>query len=190
LNCIFKIFWIFLNKSYSAEEEDKSVTYSSPSFYLADDEKSIALIDILEYIGSKEMTFKFYLNLLQDLTNLMDEVEPSVDKTSDINSKESNILGLNTKEMEPEDLKYMQTLQNLLEMESELDESMRRVRRRMMVIRLIGLMSEDEVLKDSLLNNSGKMIEVSISSILSIMYVQLILQLPCRSGHYKTLYNY
>jgi hypothetical protein len=108
------------------------------------------------------MTFKFYLNLLQDLTNLMDEVEPSVDKTSDINSKESNILGLNTKEMEPEDLKYMQTLQNLLEMESELDESMRRVRRRMMVIRLIGLMSEDEVLKDSLLNNSGKMIEVSI----------------------------
>jgi len=36
----------------------------------------------------------------------------------------------------------------------------------MMVIRLIGLMSEDDILKDSLLNNSGKMIEVRIISVL------------------------
>ena len=164
---------MFLNKSYSVDEEEKSITYSSPSFYVADDEKSIAIIDILEYIGSKELTFKFYLNLLQDLTDMMGEVELTMDKTSDINSKDNNIMDMNTKQIDSEDSKCIQTLQKLLEMESELDESMRRIRRRMMVIRMIGLMSEDEGLKESLLQNSGKMIEVSIYLVLGITHVQL-----------------
>ena len=147
--------------SFSVDEDEESSKYSPPSFYVADDEKSIAIIDILEYIGSKEMTFKFYLNLLQDLTDMLDNVERSKDKSYSIKSNNSNTIDLDENKIEPEDSKCMQTLQNLLEMESELDESMRRIRKRMMVIRLIGLMSEDEALKESLLQNSGKMIEVS-----------------------------
>ena len=57
------------------EDDECSVAYSSPSFYVADDEKSIAIVDLLEYIKSKDMTVQFYLNLLQDLTVMMDEVE-------------------------------------------------------------------------------------------------------------------
>ena len=64
--------------SFSVDEDEEASKYSSPSFYVADDEKSIAIIDILEYIGSKEMTFKFYLNLLQDLTDMLDIVELAI----------------------------------------------------------------------------------------------------------------
>merc|ERR1712150_368109 len=64
-----------------------------------------------------------------------------------------DVAGESTKE------KQALQLQSLLDMESELEDAMCKIRKRMMVIRMIGLMSEDDALKDSLLQNSGKMIE-------------------------------
>ena len=51
--------------------------------YVADDEKSIAIIDTLEYLKSKDLTFQFYLNLLQDLTDMLDDIEPKSDTKID-----------------------------------------------------------------------------------------------------------
>ena len=85
---------------------------------------------------------------------MLDDTEPLADKSLDedvAKIKDDAEMKHSTEE---------QTIQSLLEMESELEDSMRKVRKRMMVIRMIGLMSEDEGLRESLLQNSGKMIEV------------------------------
>ena len=150
-----------MNYSYSddADDDDETIIkYKSPSFYVADDEKSIAIIDTLDFLKSRDLTFQFYLNLLQDLTDMLDDTEPLADKALDDQDvakiKDDAEMKHSTEE---------QTIQSLLEMESELEDSMRKVRKRMMVIRMIGLMSEDEGLRESLLQNSGKMIEVKFS---------------------------
>jgi len=44
-------------------------------------------MDILESMKSKEISFKFYMSLLQDLTDMMEEVELSLSKSSDLNSR-------------------------------------------------------------------------------------------------------
>ena len=153
--CFYKN--IFFDFSYSddADDDDETIIkYKSPSFYVADDEKSIAIIDTLDFLKSRDLTFQFYLNLLQDLTDMLDDTEPLADKSLDedvAKIKDDAEMKHSTEE---------QTIQSLLEMESELEDSMRKVRKRMMVIRMIGLMSEDEGLRESLLQNSGKMIEV------------------------------
>ena len=111
----------------------------------------------MEYLKSRDLTFQFYLNLLQDLTDMLDDIDSSNDKVDTFECEEISKI-----ESKPE-RKYFteeQTIESLLEMERELEDSMRKVRKRMMVIRMIGLMSEDEGLKESLLQNSGKMIEV------------------------------
>ena len=153
---------LFLLNSYSDDtddDDDDVVKYKSPSFYVADDEKSIAIIDTLEYLKSKDLTFQFYLNLLQDLTDMLDDIEPRSDKRIDSDyHKISNVKD----DIEMKHSTEEETIQSLLEMETELEDSMRKVRKRMMVIRMIGLMSEDEGLRESLLQNSGKMIEVKI----------------------------
>merc|ERR1712226_325455 len=114
---------------------------------------------------SKDITFQFYLNLLQDLTDMIAEAEPSKLKFP---GKETGDEPLNTvkhsdsyDDVAGESAKEKQALQlqSLLDMESELEDAMCKIRKRMMVIRMIGLMSEDEALKDSLLQNAGKMIE-------------------------------
>ena len=149
----------FINYSYSddaCDDDETVIRYKSPSFYVADDEKSIAIIDTLEFLKSRDLTFQFYLNLLQDLTDMLDDTEPSTGKALDDDVAKVNY-SVDIKHSTEE-----QTIQSLLEMESELEDSMRKVRKRMMVIRMIGLMSEDEGLRQSLLQNSGKMIEVKV----------------------------
>ena len=131
---------------------------------MADDEKSIAIMDILESMKSKEISFKFYMSLLQDLTDMMEEVELSLCKSSDPNL--SSTCDIEKADADTQETKEARNLKILLDLELELEESMCKIRKRMMVIRLIGLMSEDDILKDSLLNNSGKMIEVRIISVL------------------------
>ena len=144
--------------------------YSSPSFYVADDEKSIAVIDILEYMKSKDITFQFYLNLLQDLTDMIAEVEPSKNKFPGKETEDEPLITVKHSDsyddvaIESAKEKQALQLQSLLDMESELEDAMCKIRKRMMVIRMIGLMSEDDALKDSLLQNSGKMIEVCLAS--------------------------
>ena len=121
-------------------------------------------MDILEAMKSKEISFKFYMSLLQDLTDMMEEVELSLCKSSDPNS--SSTCDIEKADADTQETKEARNLKILLDLELELEESMCKIRKRMMVIRLIGLMSEDDILKDSLLNNSGKMIEVRIISVL------------------------
>ena len=105
------------------------------------------------------------MSLLQDLTDMMEEVELSLSKSPDPNS--SSTFDIEKADADTQEIKEARNLKILLDLELELEESMCKIRKRMMVIRLIGLMSEDDILKDSLLNNSGKMIEVRISSVLS-----------------------
>lgn len=47
----------------------------------------------------------------------------------------------------------------LLEFESELDATMLRLRKNLMVIRLLGLMSEDEELQDQLMKDSSRLLD-------------------------------
>ena len=153
--CFCVLFYISYSDDTNEDDDDGIIKYKSPSFYVADDEKSIAIIDTLEYLKSKDLTFQFYLNLLQDLTDMLDDIDSSNDKVDNLECEE-----ISKTESKPE-RKYFteeQTIESLLEMERELEDSMRKVRKRMMVIRMIGLMSEDEGLKESLLQNSGKMI--------------------------------
>ena len=104
------------------------------------------------------------MSLLQDLTDMMEEVELSLCKSSDPNS--SSTCDIEKADADTQETKEARNLKILLDLELELEESMCKIRKRMMVTRLIGLMSEDDILKDSLLNNSGKMIEVRIISVL------------------------
>ena len=143
---------------------------------MADDEKSIAIMDILEAMKSKEISFKFYMSLLQDLTDMMEEVELSLCKSSDPNS--SSTCDIEKADADTQETKEARNLKILLDLELELEESMCKIRKRMMVIRLIGLMSEDDILKDSLLNNSGKMIEVRIISVLPRYWIVLMESKP------------
>ena len=52
------------------------------SFYVCDDEKSIAIVDLLEFSRFKTTTVEFFLDLLKDLTCMMDaesdQVEPKL----------------------------------------------------------------------------------------------------------------
>ena len=92
---------------------------------------------------------------------MLDDTEPLANKALD-DSDDQDVAKIKDN-AEFKNSTEEQTIQSLLEMESELEDSMRKVRKRMMVIRMIGLMSEDEGLRESLLQNSGKMIEVKIS---------------------------
>ena len=103
---------------------------------------------------------------------MMEEVELSLSKSSDLNS--SSTCDIEKADADKQETKEARNLKILLDLELELEESMCKIRKRMMVIRLIGLMSEDDILKDSLLNNSGKMIEVRIISVLLRYWIVLM----------------
>ena len=50
-------------------------------------------------------------------------------------------------------------------MESELEETMRKVRKRMMVTRLISLLSEDEKLQEAMMRDSEQKLEFLLSTV-------------------------
>ena len=150
-------------KSFSIDEDEDSSKYSSPSFYVADDEKSIAIVDLLEYGKFKSMTVQFYLNLLKDLTDMMmveESEETTAEKNPIVENNRHEILELVVEENNLGHTKNKDTVESLLDMEFELDETMRKIRKGLMIIRLIGLMSEDEKLQNALMQDSGQMIEV------------------------------
>ena len=49
--------------------------------------------------------------------------------------------------------------QKLLDFETELDQTMATLRRNLMIIRLLGLMSEDDQLQESLMKNSEQLLD-------------------------------
>ena len=119
---------------------------SAQSFYVSDDEKSIVVQDILEELKDKRLTTSFFLSLLEDLTVAMidddlEQVEPELPEgTGDVEEQ-------------------------LLALERQLDSTMHRMRRNLMVIRLLGLLSEENNFQESLLSESDKMIKFVSSSI-------------------------
>ena len=119
---------------------------SDQSFYVSDDEKSIVVQDILEELKDKRLTTSFFLSLLEDLTVAMidDDLEQAP---------------------EPELPEGGDVEQQLLALERQLDSTMHRMRRNLMVIRLLGLLSEENNFQENLLSESDKMIKFVSSSI-------------------------
>ena len=130
----------------SANEDSES----QPSFYVADDEKSIAVVDLLQDPKDKSLSVDFFLTLLKDLTDLMSE-ESNQSQPTDF----SNKLSESTEEMSSSEA----ACAKILALERELDETMFKLRKQLMVIRLLGLMSEDDKLQEALSKNAEKMIE-------------------------------
>ena len=119
------------------------------SFYVSDDEKSIAIVDLLEYSKFRTMTVEFFLHLLQDLTTMMD------DQTQVPTGEPDHSNGSSMEDKANE----------LIQMERDLEETMRKIRKRMMIIRLISLLSEDEKLQEAMMNNSAQKVEFLMSTI-------------------------
>jgi len=119
---------------------------SDQSFYVSDDEKSIVVQDILEELKDKRLTTSFFLSLLEDLTVAMidDDLEQAP---------------------EPELPEGGDVEEQLLALERQLDSTMHRMRRNLMVIRLLGLLSEENNFQENLLSESDKMIKFVSSSI-------------------------
>merc|ERR1711936_1354469 len=119
---------------------------SEQSFYVSDDEKSIVVQDILEELKDKRLTTSFFLSLLEDLTVAMidddlEQVEPELPEgTGDVEEQ-------------------------LLALERQLDSTMHKTRRNLMVIRLLGLLSEENNFQENLLSESDKMIKFVSTSI-------------------------
>jgi len=123
-------------------------TDSEQSFYVSDDEKSIVVQDLLEELKDKALSSQFFLSLMEDLTSAMIE---------DDNEK----FDLELPEAEPgQDIE-----QQLLNLEKHLDGTMHRMRKNLMVIRLLGLLSEDKDFQDNLLKESEKMIQFVTASV-------------------------
>ena len=88
---------------------------------MADDEKAIILVDLLQ--ADKGLEVEVFLSLLGDLTNLIrDENESNLNLDKVQASKQ----------------------EELLQLERDLDQTMSDLRRHLMIIRMIGLMSEDD----------------------------------------------
>jgi len=118
------------------------------SFYVADDEKAIVVQDLLEELKDKSLYSQFFLSLMEDLTNSMiDDDKDQIDLEF------------------PEPVPGGDIEKQLLDLEQHLDNSMHKMRKNLMVIRLLGLLSEDKTFQENLLKESEKMIQFVTSSI-------------------------
>jgi len=120
-------------KVLKASEADRS-------FYVTDDEKAIIIQDVFEDLKDKKLLVDFYMSLMADLTTMIVEdskVDTELPETGDMQGMEEQLVAL----------------------EATLDTSMRRMRKNLMVIRLLGLLSEDAELQENLLKESDRMIQ-------------------------------
>jgi hypothetical protein len=124
----------------------KAKVSAEQSFYLSDDEKSIVVQDLLEDLKDPKLVVDFYLGLTADLTGIMtDEVNPEPELPP----------------LEPGgDIE-----KQLLEIEATMDAQMNKMRRNLMVIRLLGLYSEDKTLQENLMKESPRLIKFIGASI-------------------------
>merc|ERR1712059_23958 len=137
---------VFVNGEEGGVKVIKKVE-SDQSFYVSDDERAIVVQDLLDDAKDRQLSVEFFLSLMEDLTNAMaeDGLEEEVELPE-------AVLGVNLE-------------QQLLDLERHLDQSMHRMRKNLMVIRLLGLLSEDESFQENLLKHSDKMIRFVSSSI-------------------------
>ncbi len=122
------------------------------NFYVSDDEKSIAMVDLLDSC-SKDIGVEFFMSLLQDLSRLMS-------KGGAKNGMEMDQMLLKaTEDAGADGGKFESIEQKLLAIEEELDQTMLDLRRHLMVIRLLGLLSEDEKLQERLSKDSDRLLD-------------------------------
>ena len=106
------------------------------SFYVADDERAIVVQDLLEAVKDKKLSIDFFLALMNDLTEIM------IDDEDDGGDVVGDDLELPTLAAGGEGLE-----QKLLDLNAHLDRTMQKMRTSLMVVRLLGLLSEDDKLQ-------------------------------------------
>ena len=114
------------------------------NFYMEDGEKAIIIIDLLtENVDLKNLGAEFYLSLLNDLNHLM--LTENADDNDEIGVE--NIEEQNSSE------------EKLLQLEQDLDRTMMTLRRKLMVIKMLELLSEDKDLQEQVMKNSMRLIQ-------------------------------
>ncbi|TRY61857.1 hypothetical protein TCAL_11238 [Tigriopus californicus] len=109
-------------------------------FYVSDDEKSIVIVDLLQDCKDKALATDFFISLLKDLSELMGRIarEPS-----------PPISNVNSNSLE----------EKLLSFERDLDQTMLKLRKNLMIVRLLGLLSEDDKIQQNLMKDSEQLLE-------------------------------
>eukprot|EP00095_Tigriopus_kingsejongensis_P012027 maker-scaffold593_size129216-snap-gene-0.30 protein:Tk12027 transcript:maker-scaffold593_size129216-snap-gene-0.30-mRNA-1 annotation:"transmembrane and coiled-coil domain-containing protein 7" len=108
-------------------------------FYLSDDEKSIVIADLLQDSKDKHLATDFFISLLKDLSEMMGK-QPDKEKTPPSPA--------------PTNLE-----EKLLSFERDLDRTMLNLRKNLMIVRLLGLLSEDERIQENLMKDSEQLLE-------------------------------
>ena len=116
-------------------------TDSQQSFYVDDDEKAIVIQDLLEEQKDKALASQFFLCMMEDLTVMVED------------NKEGFDVEL-PKPGEGEDVE-----KQIHDLEDHLDAVMHRMRKNLMILRLLSLLSEDKSIEQNLLKESDKMIQ-------------------------------
>ena len=124
---------VILKENKKAEEN---------SFYMEDGEKAIIVVDLLQDNLDKNLGVEFFLSLLNDLNQFM---EHENSEEFDLESK------MDDAEKDGEE--------KLLQLERDLDRTMLNLRRKLMVIKLLELLSEDNELQEQVLKNSMRLIQ-------------------------------
>ena len=112
------------------------------NFYMEDGEKAIIIIDLLTENAKdlKNLGVEFYLSLLNDLNHLM-------------------LTENDTDEIAVENVEQNSSEEKLLQLEQDLDRTMMTLRRKLMVIKLLELLSEDKDLQEEVMKNSTRLIQ-------------------------------
>ena len=115
-------------------------TDSQQSFYVSDDEAAIVIQDLLEEQKDKALASQFFLCMMEDLTVMV----------------EDNKDGFDVKLPSPGE---GDVERQILDLEDHLDGVMHRMRKNLMILRLLSLLSEDKSIEENLLAESDKMIQ-------------------------------
>lgn len=123
------------------------------NFYVSDDERSIAIVDLADS-GDKRLAADLFMALLKDLSELMGSSLDGSDEGCPAPDVDDVPL------MAPSGSEESRRLEaKLLAFERDLDATMSKLRRNLMVIRLLGLMSEDDKLQEGLMKDSEQLLD-------------------------------
>ncbi len=131
------------------------------NFYVSDDEKAIALVDLVDGC-SKDLSVELFMTLLQDLSRMMSR-KGEKEKGEDMERRLVQGLKVQGEEQEKgaeggAGGRMSAIEEKLLALNDELDTTMLEMRRQLMVIRLLGLLSEDEGLQERLAKDSSRLL--------------------------------
>merc|ERR1719270_1496875 len=121
-------------------------TDSGQSFYVTDDEKAIVIQGLLEDMKDPTLTSQFFLCLMEDLTMMVEDNKDGFDVELPTAAAGEDVE------------------KQILDLEDHLDTIMHRMRKNLMILRMLSLLSEDKSIEENLFKESDKMIQfVSVS---------------------------